>query len=263
MGQRVQKAVLFLCTGNYYRSRFAEIRFNSVAGKMGLPWKAASAGLALERGVNNVGPMAVEAVRALEALGVRAAGDCARMPAQVTAEDLGSAAWIVALSDEEHRPLLVERFPAYADKAEYWQVADAPEALPLIEREVMDLVARLMGGGRRREPRPPEDTTEKLCPACQQPADRCACRAKSEPIRGKGTVRVGRETKGRRGKGVTTVSDLPLGEAEITALAARLKERCGTGGTVKEGRIEIQGDQRDRVAAELEKLGYKVKRSGG
>ena len=62
---------------------------------------------------------------------------------------------------------------------------------------------------------------------------------------------------------MTTVSDLPLGEPEILALAARLKERCGTGGTVKDGRIEIQGDQRDRVAAELEKLGFKVKRSGG
>jgi predicted translation initiation factor SUI1 len=77
------------------------------------------------------------------------------------------------------------------------------------------------------------------------------------------TVRVGRETKGRRGKGVTVVSDLALGEPETLALAARLKERCGTGGTVKDGCIEIQGDQRDRVAAELEMLGYKVKRSGG
>jgi translation initiation factor 1 len=181
----------------------------------------------------------------------------------VTEDDLGRAGWIVALSDEEHRPLLLERFPAYADKAEYWQVADAPEALPLIEREVMDLVARLMGGCRPRESRPPEDTAESVCPACRQPAERCTCRTKAEPARGEGTVRVGRETKGRRGKGVTIVSDLSLDESEIAALAARLKERCGTGGTVKGGRIEIQGDQRDRVAADLEKLGFKVKRSGG
>src|SRR3954462_15992860 len=67
MGQRKHKSILFLCTGNYYRSRFAEILFNSVAGKMGLPWQASSRGLALERGVNNVGPMAVSAVTALEA----------------------------------------------------------------------------------------------------------------------------------------------------------------------------------------------------
>jgi translation initiation factor 1 len=158
---------------------------------------------------------------------------------------------------------MLERSPAYAGKAAYWQVADTPEALPLIEREVMDLVARLMGGGRRREPRPPDDTAENVCPACRQPTDSCTCQAKTESSRGKVTVRVGRETKGRRGKGVTTVSDLPLDEPEILALAARLKERCGTGGTVKDGCIEIQGDQRDRVAAELEKLGYKVKRSGG
>jgi predicted translation initiation factor SUI1 len=77
------------------------------------------------------------------------------------------------------------------------------------------------------------------------------------------TVRVGRETAGRRGKGVTTVWDLPLDEAGVRDLAANLKQRCGTGGTVKDGKIEIQGDHRDRVAAELEKLGYKVKRSGG
>src|SRR5436305_8207925 len=186
MERRGTTGILFLCTGNYYRSRFAEILFNSVAGKLGLPWKASSGGLALERGVNNGGPMAVAAVRALEALGVGAAEDCARLPAQVTAEDLERAGWIVGLSDEEHRPLLLERFPAYAEKAEYWQVADAPEALPLIEREVMDLVARLMRGGRPREPRPPEDTVENVCPTCRQPAGRCTCRTKVEPTRGKG-----------------------------------------------------------------------------
>ena len=62
---------------------------------------------------------------------------------------------------------------------------------------------------------------------------------------------------------MTTVSDLPLDEAGLLDLAATLKQRCGTGGTVKEGRIEIQGDQRERIAAELEKLGYTVKRVGG
>ena len=76
-------------------------------------------------------------------------------------------------------------------------------------------------------------------------------------------VKVGRETAGRRGKGVTTVFDVPLDEDGLKELAALLKQRCGTGGTVKEGRIEIQGDQRDRIVAELEKLGYKPKRVGG
>src|ERR1700748_3057315 len=102
MAQRGEKTVLFLCTGNYYRSRFAEVLFNSVAGKMGLPWRASSRGLALERGVNNVGPMAVAAVKALEARGHHASADIARFPTQVTADDFGAAGWIVALKEAEH-----------------------------------------------------------------------------------------------------------------------------------------------------------------
>ena len=97
MAKRSQKTVLFLCTGNYYRSRFAEALFNSVAVRMGLPWRASSRGLALERGVNNVGPMAVAAVKALEALGVHAAESVSRSPTQVTTNDLERAALIVAL----------------------------------------------------------------------------------------------------------------------------------------------------------------------
>jgi translation initiation factor 1 len=67
----------------------------------------------------------------------------------------------------------------------------------------------------------------------------------------------------RRGTGVTTVFDLPLDEDGVRELAALLKQRCSTSGAIKDGRIEIQGDQRDRTVAELEKLGYKVKRVGG
>src|SRR5213082_770189 len=110
MKHRQPRTVLFLCTGNHYRSRFAEILFDSVAGRMGLPWRALSKGLALERGAGNVGPMAVAAVQALEALGVRAAGECARPPAQVTAEDFERADRVVALKRDEHLPLLRERF---------------------------------------------------------------------------------------------------------------------------------------------------------
>jgi predicted translation initiation factor SUI1 len=81
---------------------------------------------------------------------------------------------------------------------------------------------------------------------------------KSVPV-----VRLGRETKSRRGKGVTTVSDVPLDEAGLLELATKLKDRCGTGGTVKDGVIEIQGDQRNRLVVVLESMGYKVKRVGG
>src|SRR6185295_5985013 len=89
--KRSEKSILFLCTGNYYRSRFAEVLFNSVATKMGLSWRASSRGLALKRGVNNVGPMAVSAITALKALGVRAGDAITRMPTQVTSDDLENA----------------------------------------------------------------------------------------------------------------------------------------------------------------------------
>jgi translation initiation factor 1 len=74
---------------------------------------------------------------------------------------------------------------------------------------------------------------------------------------------VGRETKGRAGKGVTTITGLPLPLAQIEALAAQLKKRCGSGGTVRNGVVEIQGDHRDLIVAELVKLGWPAKRSGG
>ena len=218
---------------------------------MGLPWRASSRGLALERGVNNVGPMAASAVKALEALGVRAGDASARLPAQVTTDDLEAAALIVALKHAEHLPLLQERFPAWAEKVEFWHVDDAPEVLGLIEQEVMGL--------RRPPPRRRASARRVSRP---KPPSRRPTASRSRP-RSPSPLKVGRETAGRRGKGVTTVFDLPLDEDGVRELAATLKQRCGTGGTVKDGRIEIQGDQRERIVAELEKLGYKVKRVGG
>jgi translation initiation factor 1 len=102
-----------------------------------------------------------------------------------------------------------------------------------------------------------------ICAGCGQPALRCACRAAAAAPRGDGTVRVGRETKGRKGKGVTVISGVPGGEEQLAALARELKQRCGTGGTVKDGVIEIQGDHRDRLVEELQRRGFRVKKSGG
>jgi translation initiation factor 1 len=76
-------------------------------------------------------------------------------------------------------------------------------------------------------------------------------------------VRVGRETKGRKGKGMTVITGVPLHPEGVRDLARQLKQKCGTGGTVKAGRIEIQGDHRDLLVAELQSLGYRVKRAGG
>lgn len=109
----------------------------------------------------------------------------------------------------------------------------------------------------------------RLCPECARPVAECRCR-RSKPAqpaaaapKGDGVVRVGRETKGRKGKGVTVVSGVPLAGEALKDLATRLKKRCGSGGTVHDGVIEIQGDHRDALVAELGKLGYAVKRAGG
>jgi translation initiation factor 1 len=83
------------------------------------------------------------------------------------------------------------------------------------------------------------------------------------PPAGAPKVRVGREVAGRGGKGVSVIAGLPLAGEELEALATRLKKLCGAGGAVKDGTIEIQGDHRDRLVAELQKLGFEAKRSGG
>ena len=102
----------------------------------------------------------------------------------------------------------------------------------------------------------------RMCPACRQPIAACTCGQKPVPA-GDGTVRVSRETKGRGGKGVTLVKGLALDAAGLTALAKQLKAACGSGGTVKDGVIEIQGDHVERVMEWLKRDGLSVKRAGG
>jgi translation initiation factor 1 len=86
---------------------------------------------------------------------------------------------------------------------------------------------------------------------------------KTAAPKGDGIVRVGRETKGRKGKGMTVITGVPLHPEGLKDLAKQLKQKCGTGGTVKGQTIEIQGDHRDLLIAELQSLGYTVKKSGG
>ena len=83
------------------------------------------------------------------------------------------------------------------------------------------------------------------------------------PIKTDGVVRIRRETKGRKGKGMTTVTGLDLPEKQLKDLCSQLKKMCGTGGALKNGVIEIQGDNRDKIKATLEQLGHNVKFSGG
>jgi len=104
--------------------------------------------------------------------------------------------------------------------------------------------------------------TGRTCPGCRNPIDECACEQEFVPS-GDGIVRIKRETKGRKGKGVSLITGVQLPEAELKKLAKQLKQKCGVGGSVKDGVIEIQGDMRDLLKQELEKLGHKVKLAGG
>ncbi len=108
------------------------------------------------------------------------------------------------------------------------------------------------------------DEIGRTCPKCHQPLQKCQCNKKpANNAKGDGVVRIQRETKGRKGKGVTLITGLPLAGDELKSLAKSLKQRCGTGGTVKNGIIEIQGDHRDLLLDLLQEKGWKVKKAGG
>jgi translation initiation factor 1 len=103
----------------------------------------------------------------------------------------------------------------------------------------------------------------RMCPDCRQPVANCRCSTAKPRLSGDGIVRVSRQTKGRAGKGVTLVSGVVLDELALNALGKQLKTACGSGGTVKSGVIEVQGDHIERVMALLVAQGFKVKRAGG
>lgn len=103
----------------------------------------------------------------------------------------------------------------------------------------------------------------RICPGCNQPVNRCTCKQQVPLVSGDGIVRISRETKGRKGKGVTLVAGIPLADNELKALAKQLRQQLGTGGSIKDNILEFQGDQRSAIKDLLEKLGYKVKLSGG
>ncbi len=105
----------------------------------------------------------------------------------------------------------------------------------------------------------------RMCPQCRQSLADCRCRAEAALTRpaGDGVARVSRQSKGRGGKTVTLVQGLVLPEADLATLGKQLRSACGSGGTVKDGVIEIQGDHRERVMALLVAQGYKAKAAGG
>lgn len=102
----------------------------------------------------------------------------------------------------------------------------------------------------------------RTCPLCRESLSTCRCGDDDTPV-GDGNVRVRRETKGRAGKGVTVITGLAVGRDGLAELASMLKKRCGSGGTVRDGTIEIQGDHRDIVLAALIERGHRARLAGG
>ena len=102
----------------------------------------------------------------------------------------------------------------------------------------------------------------RICPGCGNPVKQCTCRKQTSPS-GDGNVRVSRETKGRKGKGVTLIKGLDMDAVTLALMSKKLKAMCGSGGTVKKGVIEIQGDHIERILDYLKKQGVKAKRAGG
>lgn len=102
----------------------------------------------------------------------------------------------------------------------------------------------------------------RMCPACRQPLAACACQARAAPV-GDGVVRVSRQSKGRGGKTVTLVKGVALDPVALALLGKQLRTACGSGGTVKDGVIEVQGEHCDMVMHTLASLGHAPKRAGG
>lgn len=103
----------------------------------------------------------------------------------------------------------------------------------------------------------------KICPACEHPVGQCRCKGQKNTPPSDGIVRVSRQAKGRKGKGVTLITGIPLEQSALKEFAKKLRKKCGTGGTVKDMVVEIQGDQRNRIMEELKGCGWQVKLSGG
>lgn len=135
------KKILFVCTGNYYRSRFAEEYFNYLAKKRGLNWEASSKGLSQNMpSLNNPGPISIHALEALKQRGVIGKA-VNRYPRPIEKADFTRNDRIIAMSEIEHRPMLEARYLAHCQKVEYFEVGDLPLEKP---KEAMNKIAGLI-----------------------------------------------------------------------------------------------------------------------
>jgi protein-tyrosine phosphatase len=140
-----RKRILFLCTGNYYRSRYAEIFFNWHAQQRNLPWKAESRGLAVDP--CNLGPISRHTIARLNERGI-VSQECERFPIQLLEADLALVDLVIAVKEAEHRPLVEKKFTAWRERVEYWHVHDLDCAMPVdamahLENELLHLLERL------------------------------------------------------------------------------------------------------------------------
>jgi protein-tyrosine phosphatase len=147
------KTVVFICTANYYRSRFSEYFFNALAEKRGLGWRATSRGLKTWM-ADGQGPISTYTAERLTSLGV--AFDGARLPIPLAAADLERADLVVALKEAEHRAMMEDQFPAWADRIQYWHVDDIDcatpdEALPICQSCLEDLVEELVAADPKKQ----------------------------------------------------------------------------------------------------------------
>jgi protein-tyrosine phosphatase len=142
----VDRTILFICTGNYYRSRFAEALFNHHAELRGLSWRAISRGLAIER-VIEINKLSRVTFTAMLQRGIKRRHTSADLNA-LTLQDLVEADLAIAMCEAEHRPMMIEKYPLWVDHVMYWHVRDLPdsrpsEALPEMERQVFLLLDSL------------------------------------------------------------------------------------------------------------------------
>lgn len=139
--------ILFLCTGNYYRSRFAEVLFNHLTSAANVAWRADSRGLAMDLARRNVGPISPYAIEALATRGITLPTPM-RFPRGLQRFELEHSQRIVAMKESEHRPLLLARFPEWTERVEYWHIDDVDVAEPHValtqlEHNLRELITRL------------------------------------------------------------------------------------------------------------------------
>jgi translation initiation factor 1 len=170
---------------------------------------------------------------------------------------------VIGESAQLNQPQLLDCLKQLNDKVEFWTVPatlDLPAARSYLEAQSKQAIVRLILKNGKR----PAGTAGTNCPKCRYPLARCTC-PKVVPESNKKVefVKVSLDRKARGGKTVTVITGFSLSEEDLIELGAKLKKRCGSGGTVKDGVIEIQGDHRDRMLKDLAEMGYKCKRVGG